>query len=159
MGADEQTETDLDLPGVPVNQFKLRIAPKGGGLGTQAPRIRFALRLKELTFLARGDAPYRLGVGRADAEAADLPLSTLIPPGIEQAIASGQLGRAVIEPMMPQAAPLAAPGTGETGDGGAESGGLGEKKVVLWSILFVGVLLLAGMVFSLLLKNDRPGKR
>jgi hypothetical protein len=157
----EQTETEIELPGVPVNQLKLRIDPRGGGLGAQAPLIRVALRPWELTFLARGEAPYRLGVGRAEARAADLPLSTLIPLNLEQAIASGQLGRAHIaaDRAAPSDPPPASP-PGARGSG-AESGGwggLGERKIVLWSILLVSVLLLAGMVFSLLRKEDRRQK-
>jgi hypothetical protein len=154
----EQMETELDLPGVPVNQLRLRVDPRGGGLGAQTPLIRVALTPRELTFLARGAAPYRLGVGRAEAQAADLPLSTLIPSGIGQATASGRLGHAVIAAApLPQAEPPAASAP-KAREAGAESGGLGERKIVLWGILLVGVLLLAGMIGSLLLKKDNPRK-
>ncbi|MDR0441393.1 MAG: DUF3999 domain-containing protein [Candidatus Accumulibacter sp.] len=163
-GTAEQTESELELPGVPVNQLRLRVDPRGGGLGAQAPLLQVALHPRELTFLARGDAPYRLGVGRAEAQAADLPLSALVPPGVEQAIASGQLGRAHIAAVdwsPVDSPPDSVPGTRGTVAKSGELGErrLGERKVALWGILLAGVLLLAGMVFSLLLKENKGGKK
>jgi hypothetical protein len=140
------------LPNVPIKQLRLQVDPRGGGLGAKAPVIRLALRASDLVFLARGEAPYQLAVGRDEAQAADLPLSALIPVDIEQAIASGRLGRARVagsaenapSPLariQPQPVPAAPPASAEDG---------GSARAVLWLVLLVGVALLAGMAFSLL---------
>ncbi|MDR0634011.1 MAG: DUF3999 domain-containing protein [Azoarcus sp.] len=154
----EQVEETLALPGVPVRQLRLQVDPRGGGLGAKAPAIRLALRANDLTFLARGAGPYRLAIGRAEARAADLPLSALVPMDIEQAALSGRLGRAHVTETVSATVAANAPPTGETGGTG---GGTGSSGIVLWAVLFAGVALLAGMVLSLLRgakKEDGPGE-
>ncbi|MDR1063718.1 MAG: DUF3999 domain-containing protein [Azoarcus sp.] len=150
----EQVEEDLDLPDVPVRQLRLQVDPRGGGLGAEAPVIRLALHARNLTFLARGEAPYQLAVGRAGARPADLPLAALIPVDIEQATASGRLGRAHV------AGSVSAPVVRENAPPIVEDDG--NAKIVLWAVLFMGVALLAGMAFSLLRsakKGKNPGEQ
>jgi hypothetical protein len=148
----KQMENELDLPSFPVNQLRLRVDQRGGGLGRSAPRIELALRNSELTFLARGNAPYWLAVGNADARAADLPLGTLIPGGIAQAQRTGQLGRAhILEGGLianaPDPVPQLAP---DASTGSASPPQIDEsKRTVLWAVLTAGVLLLAAMAYSL----------
>ncbi|MDR1228466.1 MAG: DUF3999 domain-containing protein [Azoarcus sp.] len=142
----EQVEEDLDLPDVPVRQLRLQIDPRGGGLGAKAPVIKLALHARSLTFLARGDAPYQLAVGRAGAQPADLPLATLIPV---EATASGRLGRAHV------VGSVSAPVVRENAPPIVEDDG--NAKIVLWAVLFMGVALLAGMAFSLL-RSAKKGK-
>ena len=103
-----------------------------------------------LSFLARGSGPYRLAWGNADADAAALPLATLIPSGVDQARAAGQLGRASLTEEQPptQTAPEY-PVEGKKPDEG------GAGKAVLWVVLLAGVILLGGMAFSVL----RSGKK
>jgi hypothetical protein len=152
-GMGEQVEEELNLPAISVSQLRLQIDPRSGGLGVQAPpRIKVAVRGRELTFLARGSAPYRLAYGRADAPAADLPLTTLIPSGTAQATAAGQIGRAVVTAPAPASDPVVAPAPPlptENPDEGKNTG-----KTVLWAVLLGGVALLVGMAVSLL----RAGK-
>jgi hypothetical protein len=146
----KQMENELDLPSFPVNQLRLRVDHRGSGLGRSAPRIELALRNAELTFLARGNPPYWLAVGNVDAQAADLPLGTLIPGGIAQAQRTGQLGRARIQEgglaanvPVPQLAPDVST------DPASSSQADESKKTVFWAVLVAGVLLLAAMAFSL----------
>jgi hypothetical protein len=157
----EQVEEELGLPGIPVRQLRLQVDPRGGGLGAKAPLIKVALRARDLVFLARGDAPYQLAAGRAEAQAADLPLSTLIPMGIEQAEASGRLGYArVVESPMTNSSASVPPASRE-GAATPEDGGSDARKAMLWGILFIGAALLAGMAFNLLRtakKGDDPEK-
>jgi hypothetical protein len=150
-GAGEQVAEELDLPGVSVNQLRLQIDPRSSGLGVQAPpRIKVAVRGWELTFLARGSAPFRLAYGRADAAAAGLPLSTLIPAGVAQATESGQLGRAAVAGealVVPVPAAVLAP---EARPDSQEEDAGSTRKAVLWGVLLAGVALLVGMAVSLL---------
>ncbi|MDR2260634.1 MAG: DUF3999 domain-containing protein [Azoarcus sp.] len=137
--AGERVEDELELPGVPVNQLRLQIDPRGSGLGAQAPRIKVALRGRELTFLARGNAPYRLAYGRAGARAANLPLSTLIP-----ADAAARIGHARIAESAAPPVPVA------SGEPEEETKTFTAGKAAFWVVLFMGAVLLAGMAFSLL---------
>jgi len=143
-----QMENELEMPGFPVNQLRLRIDRRGSGLGPGAPQIELAFRNVELTFLPRGNGPYWLAVGNADVQTADLPLTTLIPGGIEQAQRTGQLGRARIL----ESAPLDnvhTPPPNVSADPASASPPRQSGKIIFWAILTVGVLLLGAMAFSL----------
>ena len=72
-------QDELQLPGQVVTELKLQVDERGGGLGADAPALRFAVRATQLVFLARGEPPFSLALGNASVKAANLPLSTLIP--------------------------------------------------------------------------------
>ena len=134
-------QDQLRLPGRTVAQLKLVVDERGGGLGAQAPTLRFAVRSTQLVFLARGEPPFSLALGNPTVKAAKLPLSTLIPDYSPQRLAG--LGRAAassaaVTTVQPPAAPVAV--------------GTDWKKIGLWTVLLLGVAALAGMAFSLLRK-------
>ncbi|MDN4543489.1 DUF3999 domain-containing protein [Pseudomonas sp. C32] len=134
-------QNELQLPGQTVQQLKLTVDERGGGLGAEAPTVKFAVRATHLVFLARGPGPYTLALGNSTMKAANLPLSTLIPDYSAAKLAT--LGRAMV-------------------DGGAvvtpavstapAASGIHWKKFGLWSVLLLSVLFLAAMAFSLLRK-------
>ncbi len=76
---EDVVQNELQLPGQAVQQLKLTVDERGGGLGAQAPTVKFAVRATQLVFLARGPGPYTLALGNATVKAASLPLATLIP--------------------------------------------------------------------------------
>jgi hypothetical protein len=134
-------QDQLQLSGQTVQQLKLTVDERGGGLGLQAPVVKFAVRATHLVFLARGPGPYTLALGNSTVKAANLPLSTLIPDY--------------------SAAKLAALGKATVDDAGAVSSkaspvpvamGTDLKKFGLWAVLLLSVLFLAAMAFSLLRK-------
>ncbi|WP_248805666.1 DUF3999 domain-containing protein [Pseudomonas sp. MWU13-2100] len=134
-------QDQLQLPGRAVAQLKLVVDERGGGLGAQAPTLRFAVRSTQLVFLARGEPPFSLALGNPAVKAANLSLSTLIPDyspqrlaGLGQATASGAAVTTVPPPVVPVAL------------------GSDWKKIGLWAVLLLGVAALAGMAFSLLRK-------
>jgi hypothetical protein len=143
-------DDELDLPGTAVNQLRLQVDVTHGGnaFGHAAPELVGAIHAQQLTFLARGSAPYQLAWGKQKAQAAALPLSTLIPG----AVGADQLGRAQVMTegvALPVVAP--APPAGE-------EEGIGQGKLVLWAVLLLGVILLAAMAISLLKSapRDKP---
>lgn len=142
----ESLQDELDLYGTPVQQLKLVVDERGGGLGTEAPQISVGLRATELVFLARGTPPYQLALGNSAAKAANLPLSTLIP-GYEPARLS-QLGVA-------RAAVAPGAETQELSTATAPAG-LEWKRIGLWAVLLLGVGVLVLMALSLL--RSVPGK-
>ncbi|MCY1183721.1 hypothetical protein D9M73_243650 [compost metagenome] len=135
-------QNQLQLSGQIVQQLKLTVDERGGGLGDQAPTLKFAMRATQLVFLARGPGPYTLAVGNSTAKAANLPLSTLIPDYSPQKLAT--LGRALVDvgavTTQPSASAASAPIDTHW------------KKFGLWAVLLLCVVFLAAMAFSLLRK-------
>ncbi|MFJ2694498.1 DUF3999 domain-containing protein [Pseudomonas sp. NPDC087336] len=139
--SEDVVQNQLQLPGQAVQQLKLTVDERGGGLGAQAPTLKFAVRATQLVFLARGPGPYRLALGNATVKAASLPLSTLIPDYSAAKLAT--LGQASVEggtPVTPIVSTVPA------------SVGTDWKKFGLWAVLLLGVFFLAAMAFSLLRK-------
>ncbi|MCK1792113.1 DUF3999 domain-containing protein [Pseudomonas violetae] len=135
-------QNELQLSGQTVQQLKLVVDERGGGLGAQAPTLTFAVRATQLVFLARGAGPYTLALGSATAKAANLPLSTLIPDYSAQQLAA--LGKAAVD----GGAVVAPMSTVTT----AATAATNWKKFGLWAVLLLSVLFLAAMAFSLLRK-------
>ncbi|MBV7547074.1 DUF3999 domain-containing protein [Pseudomonas sp. PDM26] len=135
-------QNELPLSGQIVQQLKLTVDERGGGLGDQAPTLKFAVRATQLVFLARGPGPYTLVVGNATTKAANLPLSTLIPDYSPAKLAT--LGRAMVEvgAVVSNASTEKTLATTDTQ----------WKKFGLWAVLLLSVLFLAAMAFSLLRK-------
>lgn len=142
-GQDVQ-QNELLLPGQTVQQLKLTVDERGGGLGAEAPTLQFAVRGTQLVFLARGTGPYTLALGNPTATAANLPLATLIPDYSPQRLK--ELGQARVEGVAQVTTSTAA------SPDVAMAGGPDWKKIGLWAVLLLGVLALAGMAFSLLRK-------
>ncbi len=134
-------QDELQLPGQAVSELKLQVDERGGGLGVEAPTLRFAVRATQLVFLARGEPPFTLALGNATVKAANLPLSTLIPDySAERFNTLGQAkvaGEVVVSSPAVAAAAEAAPGW---------------QKLGLWAVLLLGVAALGAMAYSLLRK-------
>lgn len=139
----EVRQDDLALPAWPVRQVRLKVDARGGGLGDQAPTAAFAVRATQLVFLARGEPPYRLAVGRGDVTSAALPVSTLIPGYSDERLAS--LTVAQVDVAAVQSTEVDAPATAA----------MDWKRWGLWAVLLLGVALLAAMAASLLRRPDK----
>ncbi|MCX7079468.1 MAG: DUF3999 domain-containing protein [Pseudomonas sp.] len=135
-------QDELQLPGQTVQQLKLIVDERGGGLGAEAPALHFAVRATQLVFLARGAGPYTLALGSSTVKAANLSLSTLIPDYSTKRLAA--LGQATVDGGSVATQPITATPL--------VTSGTDWKKVGLWSVLLLGVVLLAAMAFSLLRK-------
>lgn len=135
----EVLQDEIELWGTPVQQLRMRVDARGGGLGSEGPAIRVAVRATQVVFLARGSAPYRLALGDASARSAALPLGTLIPGYEPRRLAD--LGRATAPETVPAAVRQAAAAAQSSAD---------WKRLGLWGVLLAGVALLGAMAFSLL---------
>lgn len=143
-GGRDVQQNELQLPGQTVQQLKLVVDPRGGGLGSEPPTLEFAVRGTQLVFLARGEGPYTLALGNPTATAANLSLATLIPDYDLQRL--NGLGQATVAGTAQQPASAASPSVA------AVASGPDWKKIGLWAVLLLGVLALGGMAFSLLRK-------
>jgi len=141
----DAVQNELPMGGETLRQLKVQVDARGGGLGAQAPTLRVAVRPVQVVFLARGAGPYRLAIGNPNATGAQLPLSTLMPGVDDQRLSA--LG--VAEPAATSV--IIAPPPVAVGPG------FDWKRLSLWSVLVLGVLLLAGMAWSL--TRARPDNR
>ncbi|RMO77742.1 hypothetical protein ALQ33_02126 [Pseudomonas syringae pv. philadelphi] len=137
-------QDQLQLSGRIVQQLKLVVDDRGGGLGREAPQLSVAVPATEVVFLARGNGPFTLAVGNPTAKAANLSLATLIPDFSPQKLAligTAQPATAAVADM--SAAP---PAVQQSTD---------FKRMGLWAILVVGVLFLGWMALSTLRASKR----
>ncbi|MBX9913138.1 MAG: DUF3999 domain-containing protein [Pseudomonadaceae bacterium] len=136
----ESVQNVIELYGAPVQQLKLVVDQRGGGLGTEAPQLQVGMRATELVFLARGTPPYTLALGNAGAKAANLALTTLIPgfqPERLSRLGLATVSSAVTTPDSPVVVASVASGPD-------------WKRIGLWAVLLLGVGLLVLMALSLL---------
>lgn len=136
-------QNQLQLSGQTIEQLKLTVDERGGGLGAEAPALLFAVRPTQVVFLARGEGPYSLALGSATVKAASLPLTTLVPDYHPSRLAT--LGTATVSAVA-TSAPVDATATTPA------LVGTNWKKIGLWAVLLLSVLFLAAMAFSLLRK-------
>lgn len=134
-------QDELQLPGQVVTELKLQVDERGGGLGIDAPALRFAVRATQLVFLARGEPPFTLALGNSTVKAANLPLATLIPGYSAERLNS--VGQAKVVGEVAAKAPVAVV---------ASEAGADWKKLGLWAVLLLGVAALGAMAYSLLRK-------
>ncbi len=131
-------QDQLQLAGQTVNALKLQVDERGGGLGVDAPALRFAVRATQLVFLARGEPPFTLALGNASV---NLPLSTLIPDYSAERLNTLGEARVAGDAAITAAAVIV------PAEAGAD-----WKKLGLWAVLLLGVAALGAMAYSLLRK-------
>lgn len=134
-------QDELQLPGQAVAELKLQVDERGGGLGVDAPALRFAVRATQLVFLARGEPPFTLALGNASVKAANLPLSTLIPDYSAERLKTVGLAKVAGDAVVQPPAVVVSPEVGAD-----------WKKLGLWAVLLLGVAALGAMAYSLLRK-------
>jgi hypothetical protein len=139
---ENMVQNEMQLPGKVVGQLRLEVDERGGGLGAQAPQIRFAVRATQVVFQAQGKGPFSLAVGHSSASAASVPLSTLITDYSPQKMAS--LGRAEPDTAPVKAAAVAPIPT--TPVATVES--FDWKRAGLWGVLVLGFILLGWIALS-----------
>lgn len=135
-------QNELQLYGQTVQQLKLTVDERGGGLGEQAPSVKYAVRATQVIFLARGDGPYSLALGNPTVKTANLPLTTLIPDFKPEKLATLDKATVQGEALATQTSTATTAATTDTH----------WKKFGLWAVLLLSVLFLAAMAFSLLRK-------
>ncbi|WP_110950897.1 DUF3999 domain-containing protein [Pseudomonas bohemica] len=137
-------QDEMELPGNIVQQLKLEVDDRGGGLGKDAPKLSFAVRATQLVFLGRGAPPYSLAIGNATIKGANLPLNTLVPGVTPEKLAT--LGNAELTTASVTVPAPAAPVASEPD----------WKRVGLWGVLVLGVIFLGWMaVGTLRASNDK----
>ena len=137
---------------------RLRIQTQGpiSLLGQPAPSIEVASTPRSLLFLGRGSPPFSVHWGVDEKQGSALPLATLVPnyrpdSPLKADPASVYIPLQILRPI-PQ--PEAKATTTTT----PEETPTPEKKLWLWVALTIGLLLLAGMAWSLFRSMAKPEK-
>ncbi|MDR2128770.1 MAG: DUF3999 domain-containing protein [Burkholderiaceae bacterium] len=150
-GGGQDVQEEIDLPGTAVNQLRLQIDSRGGGLGQPTPpQLRVAISGHQLIFLARGAPPYRLAFGREQAQSAALPLATLAPAYDASHPEKVKFGTARLADAAASAQSVLTTTTA------AAATAARNKTYILWAALLAGVGLLIGMALSLLRGDKKP---
>ena len=118
-----------------------RVDMRGGGLGPSAPKLRAGWLPHDIVFLARGAGPFTLAYGSSAAQS----VAALSGFPLTIAIANAALGEpkalggaARLEPVLPKL-------------------NLWSKTTVLWTVLVIGVAVLAFMAYRLARElKDKP---
>jgi len=149
----EQASGPVEIGGASVREVKIEADAKTPGFAA-APEIALQFEPAQVVFLASGQGPFTLAAGlagQAGAAGAFLPMASLIPnykASQENTLplAQADVSRADIT------------GGGEGGPLVAAQppgGGMPTRSLVLWGILLLGVLALAGMAWGLLKQTQK----
>ena len=131
---------------------RLRLQTQGpiSLLGQAPPRIEVASIPRSLIFLGRGSPPSTLNKSVDEKQSQALPLATLIPAYRPEAQITAS--NATVDLPLPKPDPLA---TKDNAEAQAEARKPAQKGW-LWAALGAGLLLLAGMAWSLFKAMDKP---
>lgn len=147
---EETTSPPVALHGASVSRLRIESTQ---GTDLAAARLQASAEFEpvRLVFVATGGGPFELAAGRADTVPAALPVATIaatLGPRKLEDLPAAPLGPARIDPRAPG-------GALERLWPGAQLPG---QAAVLWGVLLAGVLLLAGVAWSLLrqLKRSQP---
>ena len=135
-----------------VSLRELRIEPTANSAGfSAAPQVRALLDPSEWVFVASGPPPFILAVGRAGAPSTQLSLMSLIPGYTENA--ELKLPVAIVD--------VASATTRPTSQLTRISQALGApsaRSLLLWAVLIGGVLVLAGVAWTVMRQMKTPHK-
>lgn len=147
-------EGEIRSPPIVLNshsesQLRLAFDARGGGIGNVPPTLQIGFVPQQLVFLARGDGPFVLAWGAAKIENAALSVTTLVPGyGADRKLAASPASL-LASTLVPSGVATAAAAT-------ASEIPKETRKALLWSVLIVGVLVLAGMAWALV-RQMKPG--
>jgi hypothetical protein len=143
---------DLEIAPTAARRWVLRVDTRGGGLGSGAPVLMAGYLPHRLVFVARGDGPFRVAFGDAQAQPTAMPIQALVP---------GYAADKPLPALRAQLGPIAtrdrpAPGTLQALR--AYVTGMDARKLWLWGALLLAVLVIVGMGWRLARQLPRPGE-
>lgn len=138
---DEQTRRSGPLP-IALTQMAEWIVRPQNASATAKPELGLSWQPGTIVFLAGGTPPYRVSVGRADARPASQPLAQVAPGFSADELKEIELAQLGEMQKMDGGAP------GETASELADKEAR-NRRLALWGLLVVGVLVLAGMTWRL----------
>jgi hypothetical protein len=139
------TSPDIMLTPTVARYWRLQFNQSSGGIGAENPTLSLGWLPPTVVWNARGQAPFTLHVGENPNIVNSVDVASLIPDYKIEKIQ--QLVKAGIEEEV-------SANTGAAANSWLTP--INYKRWLLWGGLFLGVLLLAGMAYSLLKNDNRP---
>lgn len=139
---------EVSLERHPNRYWLLRVAQTGGGLGQGTPVLHVGWLPDQLLFVARGRAPFQLAYGARGVASGEVPITTLLDKNANNGAIDARpavLGE-----------PIALAGAASLGPV-VES--FPWKKILLWGMLGLGVVLLGFMAYRLMGQLQQPGNQ
>jgi hypothetical protein len=152
---------EIENEAIPVNgenYLKLRLRSESNNLANAAPEIQIGSVARQLVFLARGAAPYRLEWGQEAQQGAAIEMDMLMP---KQADAMGFTSGATVQILNTanEEGASAASASLAAKEKPQENASAAQNKWWLWMALLGAVALLGWMVWSSLAKMDEENKK
>jgi hypothetical protein len=142
-GVGETRNSARPIPLTAQRHWRLQVAQPASALGGSAPRLEAGWVPHQLLFLARGDGPFQLAYGSAQAAPAEVELESILP-GLGREIAIVE-ARPTVPRILGGAARLTPPPKP-----------IDWRNVVLWLVLIAGVALLGAMAYRLTRDMNTP---
>ncbi len=136
----EVVNPDLLIAPTSDRYWRLRVDPRGGGLGAGAPQLAAGWVPHGVVFAARGSAPFELAYGSGSARPAAYPIATLVP-----GYRAEDAGKALPFPVGRASTGSVRTLAGES----ATRTPVDWRRWVLWGSLLLGVALLGWMALRL----------
>lgn len=142
---------DLEITPTAAPRWVMRVDMRGGGLGSGLPAVQAGWLPHRLVFVARGEPPFRVVFGNAEARPAGLAVQTLVP------------GYAADKPLPALPARLGAIQSRELAKPTPEDvvrdyfEQMDAKKMWLWGSLVLAVLVIVAMAWRLTRQMAVPG--
>lgn len=151
-GGEKLESPDLQIAATAEKRWLLRVDARGGGLGGGMPALNAGWLPHRLIFIARGDGPFQLVFGNADAASSAMAVTALVPGHASDkpvAALGAKLG-AVATREIPALTPVVA--ARDYVDQ------MDRKKLWLWGSLLLAVLVIVGMAWRLTREMPAPGE-
>jgi hypothetical protein len=135
----EITSPAVDVASRADRYWLLRVDQRSGSIGSELPSVEVAWRPAQVVFVARGEPPFRVAFGSPDAPPAALAVANIMPgysADAEHRLPVAEVG---------EVSSVALRGDGMRRLFGEDGG----RRLALWSVLVVGVLLLGFMAWKL----------
>jgi hypothetical protein len=139
----EANSPDMSVARGRERYWRVLVNQRGGGIGSELPGVELGWVAQQAVFVARGSPPYTLAYGQRSVPPADFDIATLVPgyqPEQFNDLPLAQLGSATKNPKA-----------------AAESQDINWRTLGLWSLLILGVAMLAGMAWRLMRQMAKDG--
>ena len=129
----------LDIGRHAGRYWLVRVDPQSGGLGRTPPALEVLYRPNQVVFVTRGEGPFTLAFGDAEAKSSWVPVSSLIPSyKVRDELKLPAAGVSEVKSGGPPH---------ETWPGWARR--MGPKKLALWGVLLSAVAVLGAIAWAL----------
>ena len=135
------------MPAIDARYWRLQFNQARGGIGAEIPALHLGWLPPTVVWNARGQAPFTLAVGEGPNLVNTIPISTMLPNYGAQTLNNLPVANLIIANQATQDA-------SSTQAASTWVAPRDYKTWLLWGGLMLGVLLLAGMAYSLL-KSER----